>query len=439
MEPTQATLAILLEEKAQAEERAAGASCAADKLRTEMELVRRRAEEVVRASEQESEALRANAAEVTAARILAKIDSKYPQVATAAACAEPSGGAAVGADVDGANKTFGGECTGDVVAEICRRFEITYRAAQTAGVNAIQVETELSRVRGEAEVALHQQRDAASALVADAQRAARQTSAAAAERVAEREVALQKARADVSRLQEELGLVQATEAVNRVAVEENKAQVSAKIAQLEDDLREAVVEHQRSRHRAELEIEQLRATLESREEAQRAASAEEATREKLAAAAAEAETEVAAKLRRQVEHSKHELRVAKQAFTDATKEAESLRKELARTVETTATSKTQQNLAETRAAEMEEELKEAQREHVLFREEAEERLRKLKSSFEEENLRNGAQVRDCCVSQTERRLHTRRSPTRSILSLKAAQEAPVLLEDHLGSFASGTR
>eukprot|EP00903_Cladosiphon_okamuranus_P011234 g10598.t1 len=420
----QATLAALLEEKGQAEERAADAYLAADEIRSEMELVRKRAEEVIRASERQSVALRANAAGETAARILAEIDSKYNPATDAFAGCKP---VVADADVDGdrRDETFGGgeleNATAIAVGEIHRRFESTHEAARTAGAKAIKAEIELDRVRGEAEAALHQQREASSALVTEAQRAAGQASAAAAERVAAGECALQKAKAEVGRLREELERAREMDAANQAAAaaekEERKIEVSGKIAQLEGDLREAVTEHQRSRQQAELEIERLRAALERREEPERLAIAEgtgsapgaQRAAASVVAAMAEppGETEVVAEQRRRVEASRDELRIAEQTVTEAKQEVESLRGELARTVEAAVSCETRQKVAETRIAELEAELEEAAREHVLFREEAEERLRVLRASFEEENTHNGAQAALTALLQDKHEIERR--------------------------------
>lgn len=350
-----------------------------------MELVRRRAEVVMRASEQESEALRANTAEETAARILAEIDSKYYPTAYGD---DFCSGVAVGAGLDGRNDNFGGGRTGSVVADIHRRFEITHKAARTAETIAARAETELDRVRGEAEAGLRQQSEASVSLAADAQHAGRQASAAAAaaERVAASEGALQKARAEASRLREELERARRAEAASQATAEKAKAEVGGRIAQLEGNLREAVAKHRRSREQAEAEIEQLRATLERRAEAERAMSARESC---------SASTEAAARQRQRVETSRHELGVAERAVAEAKEEVESLKAELGRAAEAAVTSKTRQKVAETRVGELEQEFQEAAREHVLFREDVEERLRELKASFEEENVQNGAQVCDC--------------------------------------------
>ena len=361
----------------------------------------------MRASEQESEALRRSTAEETAARILAEIDSK-PCPTLTASDNPLTGSVAMGADVADdrrSSDSFDGERgaargSSGVVDEICRRFEGTRRDAQAAGACAAKAEAELDRVRSEAEATLRQQREVAAALAADAQRAARRAAAAAAERVAAGEGALRTARAEVSRLRGELQRareMEAEAASRAVAAEERKAELNRKIARLEGDLREAVAEHRRSRQVAGLEIEQLRAALERRDEAAECAAAVVnenglSRRGEPAAAAVAAEMEVAAEQRLLVETSRHELRAAEQAVAEATEEVESLRGQLARTMETVATSETRRQAAETKIYELEEELQEAAREHLLFREAVEERLRVLKASFEEENAQNGAQV-----------------------------------------------
>lgn len=275
-----------MEEKCEAEQRAADAIRATSEIRSEMERVRKRADEVIRTSEQETEALRANAVETTAAGILADIDSKYCPTASAGTGPGPTTledelvqGLGVDAGTPGRISTCTpGGCKTSLVAEIHRRLDTAYETVRAARALAAAVKSELGRVRGEAaadaEVALHHQRESSAALVAEVQRTARQEATAAAGQVAASEAALRTAKEEMERLRGELRRTQATEAATRAATaDDDKSESIRRISQLEDELREANLEHERSRQQSELEIEVLRETLERSEEAGRAARA----------------------------------------------------------------------------------------------------------------------------------------------------------------------
>lgn len=420
-----------MEEKCEAEQRAANAARATSEIRSEMERVRNRADEVIRASEQETEALRANAVETTAAWILEEIDSKY--CPTVAAGTRP--GLATLDDepvrkdlvVDAGIPSSVTMCAPgggkkSLVAEIHRRFDTAYETVRAARAHAATSKTEMERVRREAaadaEVALLHQRESSAALVAEIRCTARQEAAAAADKVAASEAALRTAKEEVERLRGELRRAQATEAAARAATDGDKSESIRKIAQLEDELREANLEHERSRQQSELELEVLRETLERNEEAGGAARVvqggyaaavreDKATPSAAAAAAEEKEEEekeeeeaaVAAATDGAIDHrclqetSMLELRGAEEAVMEAKNEVEYLRRELMRTAETAARSKTLQEAAETKLAEMEGMLKGAAREHTLFRARAEDRLLTLRAPVEENNQENGVQVR----------------------------------------------
>lgn len=405
-----------MDEKDEADKRAADASRAANEIRSGMERVLERADEVVRIGEQETEALKANAAQQAAARILADIDSKYCAVIAAGTWLgpstpddEPVRDRVVDTDMLSGNK-MGTPETGEIlVAEIHRRFDTAYEAVQAARAHAATVKTELERVRGEAaveaDVALRHERECSAASVAKVQRTARQQASVAANRVAVSEAALGTAKKEVEQLQVELRRAQATEAATRAAADEDKSGSILQIAQLEYELREAKLEHERSRQQSQSELEGLRETLERNEEAGRAAGTVQGVyitvRGDAAnpSAAAEREAAVAAAMegaiedRRLQEQSMRDLRGAEEAVTEARKEVDYLRGELIHTAKIAATSKARQEAAETKLAELEVVLEGAIREHTLFRARAEDRLEALRATVEEDSQENRPQVR----------------------------------------------
>lgn len=405
-----------MEEKLEAEQRAADASRAANDIRSEMERVRKRADELIHTSEQETEALKANAVETTAAKILADIDSKYcPPIAAgtrtgpATSDEEPMQGRVVDTGALSRHKMGTPGAAESLVAEIHGRFDTAYEAVQVARAHAAAVKTEMDRVRGEAtaeaQATLHHQSEKSTAFVAELQRSARQEVAAATDRVATGETALRATKEEVEWLRGELRRAQATEATARSAADEDKRGSIRKIAHLEDELREANLEHERFRQQSELELEGLRKNLERNEGAARAVrlvqgGSSYAREDAATPSAAAAEEAAVAAAMEGADENRHlrdksmlELRGAEEDVTEAKKEVEYLRGELMRTAQTAARSKARQEAAEVKLAELEGVLNGATREHAHFQARAEDLLEMLKASVEEEDQENGEQVR----------------------------------------------
>lgn len=381
----QATIAVLLEEKVQAEQRAADVCRAASESRSETARVRK----------QETSTLNGHRA---VAGVIGGTNSKvYPAVQTGSwkvhaaleSCENQSSGEQNNADQN--DNSHGSRVgAGNSMQEAVQEFSNTDTEARAA---------ENDRVRGQAEAAMTRASENATAVEEESPGRPRQlTRVAAADRKASSETALGRtekalraARTDAERLRGELERARAMETTTRAEAEGEKNESMRKIARLEGGLRKAVVEHDRSRERAQVELGQLRATLERREReecAERAANRVSPAVEKEEATTVEAAVERG----RSLENSRDELRVAEEAVAEAMEEVAFLREELARSAETAARAKEGQETAETRVSEVEGRLEGLTEEHDLFRKGVEERLETFRTAFEEESQGNGAQV-----------------------------------------------
>ncbi|CAM9186817.1 unnamed protein product [Ectocarpus sp. 4 AP-2014] len=390
----QAAIAVLLEEKVQAEQRAADACRAANESRSETARLRKQADEILHAREQETSTLNGNC---TVARMIGGTNSKvYPAVETRSwkvhaalkSCENQSSGElnTAGQNDDSCGSRVG---TGDFMQEVVQEFNMADGEVAAA---------ENDQVRGQAEAAMTRASEHATAVESESQRTSRQlTRVAAADRTASSETALRRAekalraaRTDVERLGGELERARATETTTRVEAEGKNNESMRKIARLEGSLRKAATEHERSRERAQVELGQLRATLERREREERAERAANGVHSTVKRE--EATIEAAGERGRRLENSRDELRVAEEAVAIATEEVAFLREESVRLAETAARSREGQETAETRVAELEGTLEGVVEEHVLFRKGVEERLETLRAAFEEESQENGAQT-----------------------------------------------
>ncbi|CAN0055769.1 unnamed protein product [Ectocarpus sp. 12 AP-2014] len=390
----QAAIVVLLQEKEQAEQRAADACRAASESHTETARLRKQADEILHAREQETSTLHGNR---TVAGMIGGTNSKvYPAIETRSwkvhavleSCGNQSSGEQkkAGQNDNSCGSRVG---TGDSMQEVVQEFNMVDGEVEAA---------ENDRVRGQAEPAMTRASEHATAVEAESQGTSRQlTRVTAAERPASSETALgptekalRAARTDVERLRGEEEQTRAMETTTQAEAEEKNNELMCKIARLEGSLRKAAAEHDRSRERVQVEVGQLRATLERREReerAERAANGISSTVER-----EEATEEAAGERGRSLENSRDELRVAEEAVAKATEEVAFLREELARSAETVARSKEGQETAETRVAELEGTLEGVAEEHVLFQKGVEERLETLRAAFDEESQENGAQT-----------------------------------------------
>lgn len=388
--------------------RATDVSRAAEASRIEMERVLKHAEDAVRAAEQRADALEADLQEQALA---SKTNATSLKNATAA---EPTGHVnLVGLGLVDALGVDGGSFPRGSISGLPPGFETASEAVRTAEAKVDTVTAEIDRVNAEASrrviVATTEARERADVVVAEAKRVAdvestmaRLAAVAAAERaetteatLRRTEAALQGAKEDARRLRGELEYAKANEKIALAAADEEKGAAIGKICQLEGAIQETMREHERSREEAEAHIEALRATLgqiDGRGQGVEAGSPGNALSAESAAAAAAAVATATTQRKRLVE-TEHQLRMAEEAVSEATKEVELLREDLARARGAETTSATRREEAERRVAHLEGVLEAAELKHVLFREGVEGRLEELKTSIEEEERESGAQVR----------------------------------------------
>lgn len=391
---SQAAIAVLLEEKVQVEQRAADACRAASESRSETARLRKQADEILHAREQETSTLNGNRTVTemiggTNSKVYAAVETRSWKVHAALESFENQSSGEQNKAGPNDNSCGSRVETGDSMQEVVQEFNMADGEAEAA---------ENDRVRGQADAAMTRASERATTVKAESQGTSRQlTRVASAERTASSETALGRtekalrvARTDVERLRGELERARAMETTTRAEAEGKNYESMRKIARLEGSLRKAVAEHDRSRERAQMELGQLRATLECREREERAERA--ANGVSSAVERQEATVEAAGEQGRSLENSRDELRVAEEAVAKATEEVAFLREELARSAETAARSKEGQETTETRVAELEGTLEGVAEEHVLFRKGVEERLETLGEAFEEESRENGAQV-----------------------------------------------
>ncbi|CBN80172.1 hypothetical protein Esi_0116_0046 [Ectocarpus siliculosus] len=390
----QAAIAVLLEEKVQGEQRAGDACRAASESRSETARLRKQADGILHAREQEASTLNGNRTVAgmiggTHSKVLPAVETRSWKVHAALESSENQSSGEQ--NTAGHNDSSCGSRvgTGNSMQEVVQEFNMADGEVEAVGND---------RVRGQTEASMTRASEHATAVEAESQGTSRQlTRVAAAERTASRDTALGRtekalrgARTDAERLRGELERARAMETTTRVEAEGKNNESMRKIAQLEGSLRKTVAEHDRSRERAQVELGQLRATLERREREERAERA--ANGVSSVVETEEATVEAAGERGGSSENSRDELRVAEEAVGKATKEVAFLREELARSAETAARSKEGQETAETRVAELEGALEGVAEEHVLFRKRVEERLETLRAAFEEENQENGAQT-----------------------------------------------
>ncbi|CAM9932857.1 unnamed protein product [Ectocarpus sp. 6 AP-2014] len=386
----QAAIAVLLEEKVQAEQRAADACRAASESRSETARLRKQADEILHAREQEASTLNGNRTVAgmtggTHSKVIPAVETRSWKVHAALESSENQSRGEQNTAGHNGSSCGGRVGTGNSMQEAVQEFNLADGEVEAVGND---------RVRGQTEASMTRASEHATAVEAESQGTSRQlTRVAAAERTASRDTALGRiekalrgARTDAERLRGELKRARAMETTTRAEAEGKNNESMRKIAQLEGSLRKAGAEHDRSRERAQVELGQLRATLERREREERAERAANGV-----SSAVETEEATVEAAGRSLENSRDELRVAEEAVAKATKEVAFLREELARSAETAARSKEGQETAETRVAELEGTLEGVAEEHVLFRKGVAERLETLRAAFEEENQQNGAQ------------------------------------------------
>lgn len=408
----QAALIILLEEKAQAEQRTADATHAAEESVLEKERALNAANEAIRAAEHTADTLKANLERQAAATTDTNIDVNSI-VAGAESIVEPVKPATPVNPVETENDVKGHtnlcDNNQESVLDLRRRLYNAYEAVQMAEAKVMMATAERDRINAEAvereTSAAAEARQNAMSAAAEIQRVAykESTSAklaavAAGEQASiteatlrRTESALQTAKRDVEQLKDELERAHAAETMLRVAAEEERGVATGQIAHLENVVKDSATEHERSREKADSNIEKLRATLELSEGASKAADLSD-TENATAAPSASANGTPTVAQQLMIPETKDELSGAEMVVIAATGKVDFLRGELMRAKEAEATFEGRREAADTRIAELERSLETAEREHVIFRQGAEERLEKLRASVEDEEQESGAQV-----------------------------------------------
>lgn len=425
-------MVVLLEEKAQAENRAAEASDAADRYHSEIERTIKEADEAVRAAERKADILKVEL------KRQVNTNAQVGTVSVAAAAVGPAVESAVESSGENRlNSCEAGHLLYDKPSEnrtvFYGRFDEACEAVRMAEAKVVNLTDEIDRVNdkmAQIEITAAKARDGASVDIAEAKRCANEESAkaklaamAAAERAAtaetkfrETKTALREAKKEADHLRVQVERAQAEGAVVRAAAQEERGSATDKISHLEGVIRAKEIENTRSR-------EVVRALPTAASETASAVvtaagqhgtgtekctdttadlvnGAENATEEvsKPAAASPEA-TPPAVSITRagqqqQLAEMEIELRVAETAVVKATEEVDFLRRELDSAREAEMTSAVRRDVAESRIVELETEMEVVEKEHMLYREGVENRLEVLRASFEEEELESGAQVRE---------------------------------------------
>lgn len=271
--------------------------------------------------------------------------------------------------------------------------------------------------------------------------AAAERTAAAETKLRQTNITLRKAKEEADRLRVEVEIAQADGAMVRAAAQEERGSAMGKIAHLEGVILTKERENTRSREVAESKLEELMGTLtrtetnlrvDSREGKTATTTMASTTASAVIPAGRQHDTEmengpkttpdlangvgstteerpepVAASMEAtphavstacapQQQHRatmETELRVAETAVLKATEEVDCLHRELDRVRKMERASAVRRDVAESRTMELKREMDAAEQEHTLFRERVEVRLEVLRTSFEEEELESGVQVR----------------------------------------------
>lgn len=428
---SQAILIVLLEEKAQAETRAAEASDAADRYHSEIERTKKEADEAVRAAERKADTLKADL------KRQANTNAQIGTVSVAAAAVGPAVESAVeSSETNRRNSCEAGHLLYDKPNEnrtvFHGEFDEACEAVRMAEARVVTLTDEIDRVNdkmAQIETTAAKAREGASVDIAEAKRCANEESAraklaamAAAERAAtaetkfrETKTALREAKKEADRLRVQVERAQAEGEVVRSAAQEERGSATDKIAHLEGVIQAKETENTRSRdvvRALPTEVSETAASAVVTAAGQHgmgtkncteltvdlANGVENATEDVSEPAAASPEVTppavsiTRARQQQQLAEMEIELRVAETAVVKATEEVDFLRRELDSARAAEMTSAVRRDAAESRIVELEREMSAVEKEHMVYREGVESRLEVLRASFAEEELESGAQV-----------------------------------------------